>query len=225
MEARLLSSISTEARMRARCRHSLNVRSVSAGKQPCDRPRRGAGGTGQVGEVAHAGRVRQHLLRDTAGARIGGHRHEGGRVLGLRQFEQSEACQQIGAVRVHVPGEQRQHQFAQQSADGDDELAAQTRLLGVGGEPGGGDIERPHLQIGQHVDRVLQARRHPDGAARWDQPAAFGSRDLHHAAGGEQQLRLGMHVQAEMHAPVVRPGQNGDATGSQGKTIHLACPR
>ena len=78
---------------------------------------------------AGAGGLGQHLLGHAAGARIGGHRHESRRILGLGQFEQCQSSQQIDPPQVSAVGEHRQHQFAQQRSDRDDELAILERNI------------------------------------------------------------------------------------------------
>ena len=67
-------------------------------------------------------------------------------------------------------------------------------------QPGQIEIQRAHLDVGQHVDRMFEQRGHPDRAVRRHQPAPLRRRDLHRALGRIDQLRLAVHVGVEPDA-------------------------
>ena len=68
-------------------------------------------------------------------------------------------------------------------------------------EPGEIEIERAHLNVGQHVDGVSKPGRDPHCTVRRHQPAAFWGRHLHGAGGSVNQLQLLMHVGEEAGCP------------------------
>src|SRR5258708_4221766 len=103
-------------------------------------------------------------------------------------------------------------------ADGAGELLA--RDIGIrrqalaalfAAEPGHVEIERPHLDIGEHVDRMFEQSRDPGGPIRRHQPAALRRRGLHRALGGIDQLRPAVHVGVEPDALFIAARNQMDA--------------
>ena len=72
------------------------------------------------------------------------------------------------------------------------------------------DVHGAHLQIAQHVDHVLEPGRQPHRPLGRHEPAARRRRHLHHAARGEQQLRLAVRVPTELGAGGPRARQDAE---------------
>ena len=77
------------------------------------------------------------------------------------------------------------------------------------------EIERAHLDIGEHVDGMFGQRRDPDRAVRRHQPAAFRRRHLHGALGRVNKLRLAVHVGIEPDALPVAVGDHVDTVAGR----------
>ena len=124
------------------------------------------------------------------------------------QFEHGEPDQQIGAVGIVAAIEQRQDRFMQQPRYPHHEFGIEAGAAMLPLKPLEIEIQRPHLDIREHVDGMLQPRRHPHRAVRRHQPASLRRGHLHGAAGGINQLRLAVHMGAEPDAfPVVARDQ------------------
>ncbi len=88
----------------------------------------------------------------------------------------------------------------QQRRDPDHEFRIQVTTALFSAEPQQIEIQGPHLDVGEHVDRMRETGRYPDRAIGRHQPAALRRRHLHGALGGIDQLRLAMHMGVEPHA-------------------------
>src|SRR5262249_39609942 len=98
---------------------------------------------------------------------------------------------------------EREDRLVQQRRDSHHEFAGEAHAVALTLQPGDIEIERAHLDVGEHIDRMFEARGDPDRAVRRHQPAALRRRYLHGAARRIDQLRLAMQMRIEAGALLV----------------------
>ena len=111
--------------------------------------------------------------------------------------------------------EQRQDRLVQQPRHPHHEFRIEAGAALFMRQPRQIEIQRPHLDVGEHVDRMLEQRRHPDRTVGRHQPAPLRRRDLHRAPGGINQLRLAVHVGVEPDALFVIARDQMDAVAGR----------
>ena len=116
-------------------------------------------------------------------------RQRGSCGSGMKVAESSARCSSSitslirSAVRSGVLSlvEQRQNRLMQQRGDLHHEFGFEARAAPFALQPGEVEIERAHLDVGEHVDGMVETGRHPHRAIRRHQPAPLRRRHLHGA--------------------------------------------
>ena len=152
-------------------------------KQPRQRPRRGADRARQRLDVVGAGGIAQHDVGGAPAARLVRQRNEGRGILGLMQLQHREFDQKPGAAGVVAVIEQRQDRLVQQRRHPHHEFRSQACAAFLAPKPGQIEIQRSHVDIGKHVDRMFEPCRHPHRAVGRHQPPPLRGGHLHRAPG------------------------------------------
>ena len=150
-----------------------------------------------------AGGIAEHDVGGAPAARLVRQRDEGRGILGAVQLEHRELHQQPGALGIVAASNSARIAWCSSGDTRTTNSASRLSLRASRAEPRQVEIQRPHLDVGEHVDRMFEPRRHPHRAVRRHQPASLRRRHLHRALGGIDQLRLAMHVGVEPDALAV----------------------
>jgi hypothetical protein len=199
-----VDSFSMAAAIRARWHQLLKLSCVSAENS-------------RDSDLVVAGRVRQHDVGGAPAARFARQRDEGRGILRLVQFHHRQPQQQRGSFLVAAIVEQSENRLVQQRRHPHHEFRIQAVAARFALQPVEFEIQRPHLDIGQHVDRMFRQGRHPDRAVRRHQPAAFRRRHLHRPLRRINKLRLAVHVGVDPKTLPVAVGDHVDAVAGRGQ--------
>ena len=153
-------------------------------KQPRQGSLRRADVARQCLDFMQGGGIAEHDFGGVAAARLLRQRDERRGVFGAMQFEHRKPDQERGPLRVLA--HRRTTPGSIHATSGDTRTTnSESRFELCFSRPSHFEIEiqRAHLDVGEHIDRVPKPRRHPYRAIRRHQPASPGGRHLHRAFG------------------------------------------
>src|SRR5581483_5008990 len=187
-------------------------------KQSRQGPRRGADLAREVVDLMGDRRRAQYDIGGAAATRLLRQRDEGSGILGPVELEHDQLDQQRHALAALAVVEQSEDRLVQQRRDPHHELAGEARAMALALQPGDVEIERAHLDVGEHVDGVRKAGGDPHRAVRRHQPASLRRRHLHGALRSIDQLRLAMQMRIEAGALSIGVGDQMHAVAAAAVT-------